>query len=143
MIDVDQLRIHEEQRLAAALAALDEAQKQLLKAMELVAARESECREIQSDVKRNLDAMEVVQRLASESAGQASQAKLQEPEETGLRMLPASSREDAETPQEREKSVAVVAANAGPNRAGRIFQQSSRFPFRNAKDNKNSILHLN
>jgi hypothetical protein len=66
MFSLDQLRSWQEQRVSLALASLNEAKENLKEAMALAAAKEREYREVSEDVRRRLDAMELVSSMARE-----------------------------------------------------------------------------
>lgn len=168
MIDVDQIRVRQEQRLTPALQALNEAKQHLANAIALVETRERQYRDIQDDVKQKLDALAVVISMASEPSGQIPQAQMPQAqlpqpkvkvEEAGVRMLAESAQPEHKKPKELEKSAG--AANQDSNQSDGVFRRSTRqiFPFRNStatdlttatpatspatsKDNRTSILHL-
>ncbi len=66
MFSLDQLRRRQEQRLLLALESWDEAKEHLKAALELAAAKEREYNKVSEDVRRRLDAMELVSSMARE-----------------------------------------------------------------------------
>jgi hypothetical protein len=66
MFSLDQLRSRQEQRVSLALESLNQAKEHLKQAMELAAAKEREYSEVSEDVRRRLDAMELVRTMARE-----------------------------------------------------------------------------
>jgi hypothetical protein len=66
MFSLDQLRSWQEQRVSLALASLNDAKEHLKDAMALAAAEERDYREVSEDVRRRLDAMELVSSMARE-----------------------------------------------------------------------------
>jgi len=66
MLNVDQIRIHQEQRLAPALEAWNEAKRNLESALALAQTREREYREVCADVRKRLDAVDLVVSMAKE-----------------------------------------------------------------------------
>jgi hypothetical protein len=141
MIDVDQIRIRQEQRLTPVLQALNEAKQHLANAIALVETRERQYREIQDDVKRKLDALALVISMAAEPAVQIPQTPMPQAqippanpkvEEPAVRMLPESAQlEDRK--QELEKSVIAAPASKDSKQSDGMFRRSSRplFPQRN------------
>ncbi len=71
MPGLDQLRSRQEQRISLALESWNEAKEQLKKAMAFAAAREREYREVSEDVRRRLDALELVSHMAREFGEEA------------------------------------------------------------------------
>lgn len=69
MLDLERLRSRQEQRLIPALEAWNLAKKHLQEAIALTETREREFRELSDDVKRNLDALNMVARMAGELEG--------------------------------------------------------------------------
>lgn len=72
---IDQLRQRQEQRLLPVLESWDAAKKHLEDAIALAEAREREFREVQEDVRRNLDALVLVIRMARELGGERTPAR--------------------------------------------------------------------
>src|SRR5580704_12947367 len=66
MINFDQLRRRQEQRLVPALESWNEAKDHLEKAIALAETREKEFREVSEDVQRKLGALDVVIGMANE-----------------------------------------------------------------------------
>lgn len=69
MIEIDQLRSRQEQRLASALESWNEAKDQLKNAIALTVLREREFREVSDDVQRKLAALDLVVGMANEMGG--------------------------------------------------------------------------
>jgi hypothetical protein len=133
MVDIDQLRIQQEQRLAPALQAWNLAKQQLEAAIQLAETREREYRELQEDVRRKLDALELVLSLAGPRT-QPSGNRLIESENRSLLMLAESVRTEG---KEAEKPETAPAAEAKDS----VVRTSSRplFQFKRA-DRPMSIL---
>lgn len=90
MLDLDRLRSRQEQRLMPALEAWNLAKKNLEDAIALAEAREREFRDLSEDVKRNLDALELVGRMAGElEAGPSSGQSLPPAAQPMLAAAPA------------------------------------------------------
>ncbi len=66
MFSLDQLRRWQEQRLSLALESWNEAKEHVKTAQARAAAKEQEYREVTEDVRRRLDAMELVSNMARE-----------------------------------------------------------------------------
>ncbi len=66
VIDADQIRMRQEQRVVSARQALDEARVQLASAMALVETLEQEYQSVQNDAGRKLSALELVLSMAGE-----------------------------------------------------------------------------
>lgn len=97
MIDTDQIRIRQEQRLVFARRAVDEAREQLKSALALVETRERECEVIQEDVEQKLAALELVISMACDSDDPAGQAKKKNSELPGEGTLPESLQTEMKT----------------------------------------------
>jgi hypothetical protein len=69
MFDFDRLRSRQEQRLLLVLESWDEAKEHLQKAIALAENKEREYREVSEDVRRRLDALELVSAMARELGG--------------------------------------------------------------------------
>jgi hypothetical protein len=106
MFDFDQLRSRQEQRLLLVLDSWNEAKEQLEKAIALAENKEREYREVSDDVRRRLDALDLVSSMARELGGEIpaerslngseNQPMLMPPPENGAGELKAV--EKAETP---------------------------------------------
>jgi hypothetical protein len=66
MLNIDQVRTHQEQRLVPVLEAWNEAKRNLENAIALAETREREYREVFADVRKKLDALDLVISLATE-----------------------------------------------------------------------------
>jgi hypothetical protein len=66
MIPIDELRRRQEERLLPAMDAWNEAKKNLENAIALAETREKEYRELSDDVRRKLDAMQLVLGMTQE-----------------------------------------------------------------------------
>jgi hypothetical protein len=66
MFDFDQLRSRQEQRLLLMHESWNEAKEHLKKTLAFAAAKEREYREVSEDVRRRLDALDLVSRMARE-----------------------------------------------------------------------------
>jgi hypothetical protein len=82
--NIDQLRQRQEQRLLPVLECWDAAKKNLENALALAETREREFREVQEDVRRNLDALVLVigmtKELATDRGAEDSQPIMMVPE---------------------------------------------------------------
>jgi hypothetical protein len=67
---LDQLRTLQEERLLTALETWDQARKQLEEAVVRAEAKEREFREVSEDIKRRLDALDLVKSMAGELASE-------------------------------------------------------------------------
>ena len=72
MLDLDQLRSRQEQRLIPALESWNLAKKHLEEAIALCEAREREFQQVSEDVKRRIDALQLVATMANELQAPAS-----------------------------------------------------------------------
>src|SRR5947209_2895148 len=72
MIDIEQLKIRQEQRLLPPLQAWNEAKRQLENAIALTEARQREYERVCRDVRQKLDALEVVLNIAGASCKEGS-----------------------------------------------------------------------
>jgi hypothetical protein len=112
MFSLDQLRRRQEQRLSLALESWNEAKEHLQKAMALAAAKEQEYREVSEDVRRRLDAMELVSSMARELGEEViSDRSLNAPENQPRLMPPNNPGKDLTA---IEKAVARVAVRSDP-----------------------------
>lgn len=72
MLDLDELRSRQEQRLIPPLESWNLAKKHLEEAIALCEAREREFQQVSEDVKRRLDALDLVNSMANELEAPAS-----------------------------------------------------------------------
>ena len=90
MVDLEQIRIAQEQRLLPVLKAWDEANKHLEEAIELAKAREQEFHEMSEDIRHNLMAIDFVRELAAGTETRATTRYL--PEEAARpKLIPGDS----------------------------------------------------
>lgn len=75
MIQLDELRRRQEERLLPAMDSWNEAKKNLEAAIALAELREKEYRELSNDVRRRLDAMQLVLGMAQELETESSHEK--------------------------------------------------------------------
>jgi hypothetical protein len=97
MFSLDQLRRRQEQRLSLALESWNDAKEHLKTALARAAAKEQEYREVSEDVRRRLDAMELVRTMARELGEEVpsdrslnapeDQPKLLPPKNTGRELI--------------------------------------------------------
>ena len=116
---IDQLRQRQEQRLLPVLESWDAAKKHLETAIALAEAKEREYHEVQEDVRRNLDALVLVIKMARDLGGD-SQAKVnatRAEDSQALVMLAENTR------GETKASEAAEAAERG---IGTLLRKSSR-----------------
>ena len=116
---IDQLRQRQEQRLLPVLESWDAAKKHLETAIALAEAKEREYHEVQEDVRRNLDALVLVIKMARDLGGD-SQAKVsttRAEESQALMMLAENTR------GETKASEAAEPAERG---IGTLLRKSSR-----------------
>lgn len=66
MLDIDNLRARQERKVVAALHSLNNARKDLQDAISETEARERRFREVSEDVRRRLEALDMVARMADE-----------------------------------------------------------------------------
>ena len=100
MFNFDQLRSWQEQRLLAAVETWNEAKEHLEKAIALAEAKEREYSEVSEDVRRRLEALDLVSSMARELGGEvrtersldaAEQPMLMAPEKTARELKVAES----------------------------------------------------
>jgi hypothetical protein len=135
MVDINQLRTQQEQRLAPALQAWNLAKQQLEAAIQLTETREREYKEMQEDVRRKLDALELVLSLAGQSE-QSSGSRLIASENRSLLMLAESVRADVRAEvKESEKPQTTTPESKDLNRLDGAVRTSSRplFQFKRAE----------
>jgi len=112
MFSLDQLRKQQEQRLLLALESWNEAKERLRTALALAAAKEREYREVSEDVRRRLDAMELVRSMARELGEEVlSDRPLSAPENQPRVMPPNNAGEQLAA---LEKAVTRVAVRSDP-----------------------------
>src|SRR5690242_7979329 len=116
MVDIDQIRVAQCQRLLAGLKAWDDAKSELEIAIAIAAAREKEFRELSEDVRRNIDALDLILELATRSGGSLPATKNASSDGSGPRRIQSEGApEDAALP------------------AGMVFRSSSRSLFPNLR----------
>jgi len=71
MLDIAELRAREERKVVAALHSLNGARKDLQDAISETEARERRFREVSEDVRRRLEALDLVERMAEETDEEA------------------------------------------------------------------------
>jgi hypothetical protein len=112
MFSLDKLRNRQEQRLLLALESWNEAKEHLKAALELAAAKEREYHEVSEDVRRRLDAMELVRSMALElGEGSLSESSLHASENQPKLIPPKNPREDLIA---LDKAVTRVAVRSDP-----------------------------
>jgi hypothetical protein len=141
MLPVDELRRRQEQRLLPALAAWDEAKKNLEGAIALAEAREREYREIAEDVQRSLGALQLVLSMTQE----LEDAKLRERGSfSGVNQaLPMASVEESRTSNGAATALQIQNARSDRPLPNGLVRVSSRrlFPANwRSKDTSLSIL---
>jgi hypothetical protein len=113
---IDQLRQRQEQRLLPALESWNTAKKHLEAAISMAEAKEREYHELQEDVRRNLDALVLVIKMARDMGSDASaKARVEEPQ--SMMMIPDGPR------GEMKASEAVEATERG---IGTLLRKTSR-----------------
>jgi hypothetical protein len=120
---IDQLRQRQEQRLLPVLESWNAAKKHLETAIAMAEAKEREYHEVQEDVRRNLDALVLVIKMARDMGGDNSgkgNPRVEEPQP--VMMLPEASR------GEMKASEAVEATERG---IGSLLRKTSRPLFAN------------
>ncbi|HEX4137033.1 MAG TPA: hypothetical protein VHY84_20650 [Bryobacteraceae bacterium] len=110
MLILEQLRTLQEERLLTALETWDQARKQLEEAVTRAEAREREFREVSEDIKRRLDALDLVKSMAGELKGHA-------PAEQELPAAEAQPRLAA-PPNEEIEPEQMTTAEAPPDASG-------------------------
>ena len=91
MVDLEQIRIAQEQRLVPVLKAWDEAKAHLEEAIELAKAREREFHEISEDIRHNLSALDFVKEMAAGKAVKAPTIRQAPTEAIRPRLMPTDS----------------------------------------------------
>jgi hypothetical protein len=96
--NIDLLRRRQEQRLLPVLASWDAAKKHLENAIALAEAREREFREVQEDVRRNLDALVLVIGMTKELADELpDRGNLKAEENQPIMMVPENNAGEVKT----------------------------------------------
>jgi len=114
LVDLEQIRIAQEQRLLPVLKAWDEAKEHLEEAIELAKEREQEFHAISEDIRRNLSALDFVKELAAGTEMKAPSRP---------RLIPADSpRRESQPAEDPESSTRVY---------GGLLRRSSRPLFPN------------
>lgn len=112
MFSLDQLRRRQEQRLLLALESWNEAKEQLKTALALAADKEREYHEVSADVRRRLDAMELVSSMARELGEEIlPDRSLNAPEKQPGLMPPRNAGAELTT---FEKAVTQIAVRSDP-----------------------------
>jgi hypothetical protein len=116
MFNFDQLRNRQEQRLLTAVETWNEAKEHLEKAIALAEAKEREYSEVSEDVRRRLEALDIVSGMARELGGevQTEQPMLMPPEKTAGEL------------KVRENSVPVAGVASESNGFDGFLHKSSR-----------------
>lgn len=104
MLDLDQLRSRQEQRLIPALESWNLAKQHLEEAIALCEAREREFQQVSEDVKRRVDALQLVATMANELEAPASTE----------RSLPPAPQPMLAAPPKPGPGVEVVVKNEAP-----------------------------
>ena len=102
MLDIAEIRARQERRVIAALHSLNNARKDLQEAISETEAREQRFREVSEDVRRRLEALDLVEKMAGERDEEAVQAPADQTAEGLSRLLIATS------PPATEKAASVV-----------------------------------
>jgi hypothetical protein len=123
-LDIEQLRRRQEQRLTPALDAWNEAKKLLASAIELAETREREYRAVADDVRRKLEALDVVIAMSVDPDVAAVERRLSAavpgPPESGTVSVKMIAGESPEQPVETRITT------AGSNGSGGLAVRSSR-----------------
>jgi hypothetical protein len=116
---IDQLRQRQEQRLLPVLESWDAAKKHLETAIALAEAKEREYHEVQEDVRRNLDALVLVIKMARDMGGdsQARGSATRAEESQTLMMLAENTRGETKPSEVADTSERGV---------GSLLRRSSR-----------------
>jgi len=88
MFDFDQLRSRQERRLSLVLESWSDAKVQLEEAIANAENKEREYREISDDVRRRLDALELVNSMAKELGGEIPAERVLNASENQPRLMP-------------------------------------------------------
>ena len=119
---IDQLRQNQERRLLPVLESWNAAKKHLENAIALAEAKEREYHEVQEDVRRNLDALVLVIKMARDMGEDSSKTSPKAEESQPLLMIPEARHVEAKT-GEIKASAAVEAAGRG---IGSLLRKTSR-----------------
>jgi hypothetical protein len=112
MFSLDQLRRRQEQRRLLALESWNGAKEHLKAALELAAGKEREYREVLADVRRRLDAVELVSSMASESGEDVIPDRSLKAPENQPRLIPTKN--STEELSSLEKAVTQVSVRSNP-----------------------------
>jgi hypothetical protein len=146
MLDIDQVRARQEQHLASALNAWNEAKRNLENAIALAEAREREYREVYADVRKKLDALDLVVSLARELHQEVPEGRLIEPaNQAELRLLSAAKETKANETKEKETAVTPVKTQTTTGdlqRLDGLFRRSSRSLFPSKQQARTASLSI-
>lgn len=127
MLKLDQLRRRQEQRLWQVLESWNEAKLHLEKAIALAETREREYRDVSDDVRRRLDALELVIGMASELGdGIPAERSLNVPEKQAMLMLPENANGGSEAAEGPGTAVQIQGSAPDAPKFDSVPRASSR-----------------
>lgn len=125
MFYLDQLRSRQEQRLSLMLESCNEAKEHLKKAIALAEIKEREYREVSEDVRRRLDALELVDSMARELREEVlSDRSLNAPENQPILMPPKNAAGELKAVEKAGTPLPVQ--NGPPPAFNGLLRKSSR-----------------
>ena len=129
MLNIDQVRTHQEQRLVPVLEAWNEAKRNLENAIALAETREREYREVFADVRKKLDALDLVISLARELRDELPEIHSINPAENQLvpRLLTAGN--DTKVAENAETAIKTQSTVRDLQRLDGLLRRSSRSLF--------------
>jgi len=127
MLNIDQVRTHQEQRLVPVLDAWNEAKRNLENAIALAEAREREYREVCADVRKKLDALDLVIHMARELRDEIPERRPGNSVEIeSTPMLLTSAAKDTEVAETADTPVKAQPGSGDLQRLDRLLRRSSR-----------------
>jgi hypothetical protein len=110
MTTIDQLQSEQERRLLVALESMKEAKKHLENVCAIAEAREREFREVSEDVRRRIEALDLVASMAKELDDEvpAAERRLKVVENQPMSMLPENSRAEGYEQSIARKALAAM-----------------------------------
>jgi hypothetical protein len=127
MYSLDRLRNRQEQRMALVLESWNEAKEHLKEAIAIAAIKEREYREVSEDVRRRLDALELVSGMARELGEEGpSDRSLNAPENRHVLMPPQNGAGELKAVEMAETPVPVQSGPPQPPAFDGMMRTSSR-----------------
>jgi hypothetical protein len=127
MVNLDQLRSRQEQRMSLVLESWNEAKEHLKEAIAFAAAKEREYREVSEDVRRRIGALELVGGMARElGEGVSADRSLNAPENHPLLTRPDNAAAELKALEMATTPVPVQSGPPQPPEFDGMMQTSSR-----------------